>query len=99
MKFNKLLIYNISEKESLDAATWKKIKNFADKVVFVPLNNPSLKKELEDTDAVLINFGTVFGKEEIDSAPKLKYVGVMATAFGKIDAEYAKKKKIAVANL
>ena len=99
MKFDKLLVYNITESETLNPSTWKKIKSLANKTVFVALNHFKLNKELHDADAVLINFGTEFGKKEIDSAPRLKYIGVMATAFGKIDIEYAKKKKIVVANL
>lgn len=48
---------------------------------------------------MLVNFGTAIGKEAINAASKLKYIGVMATAFGKIDTLYAKKKKIIVSNL
>ena len=39
------------------------------------------------------------GKKEINFAPDLKYVSPLATAYGKIDAEYAKKKGIIVANV
>lgn len=99
MKFKKLLVYNIEKSSNLDSATWKKIESFANKIIFLPKNDPKLKRELSDTDGILVNFGTGIGKEEINSAPNLKYIGVMATAFGKIDVGYAKKKKITVANL
>lgn len=99
MKFKKILVYNIDRATSLDAQSWKRIDSFTDKIVFVPKDNPTLKKELLDTDAILVNFGTTIGKEEIDSAHGLKYIGVMATAFGKIDVSHAKKKKVIVSNL
>jgi len=99
MKFKKILVYNIDKSKNLDPQSWKRIESLGNKIVFIPKDDPKLRKELGVTDCVLINFGTTFGKEEIDSAPQLKYIGVMATAFGKIDTVYAKKKKIVVCNL
>ncbi|HSX40896.1 MAG TPA: 2-hydroxyacid dehydrogenase [Candidatus Saccharimonadales bacterium] len=100
MKFNKLLVYNIDKSSSLDPQTWKKIESLTNRIVFVPKDPPqALKRELKDTDGILVNFGTTISKEEIDNAPHLKYIGVMATAFGKIDVAHAKKKKVLVSNL
>ncbi len=50
-------------------------------------------------DCLLVSFGLPVDKKMIDAAPNLKYIGVLATAFGKIDIEYAKKKKIIICNL
>lgn len=99
MKFKKILVYNIDKATNLDFPSWKKIESLGSKIVFVAKDDPNLRKELGDTDCVLINFGTEFGKAEVDSAPHLKYIGVIATAFGKIDVVYAKKKEIIVSNL
>jgi glycerate dehydrogenase len=99
VKFKKILVYNIDRAKNLDPNSWKRIESFTSKIIFVPKDSPTLKQELADTDCVLVNFGTVVGKEEIDAAHNLKYIGVMATAFGKIDTVYAKKKKIIVSNL
>ena len=99
MKFKKIVAYNINESASLDPQTWKKIKSLTDKIVFLKVDSSDFKKELKDTEAILVNFGTVIDKSHIDSAPNLKYIGVMATAFGKIDISHAKKKKVVVSNL
>ena len=99
MKFNKILAYNIEKSKNLDPKSWKRIESLGNKIVFVPKGDSKLKKELSDTDCLLIAFGTSIVKEDIDSAPRLKYIGVLATAFGKIDVLYAKKKKIIVSNL
>ena len=99
MKFKKILVYNIDKSKNLDPKSWKTIESFGNKMVFVPKDSPKLKQELADTDCVLVNFGTAVAKKEIVDAPQLKYVGVMATAFGKIDTNYAKKKKVIVSNL
>lgn len=99
MKFRKILVYNIDRLKNLDPQSWKKIESLGNRIVFVPKDDPRLKKELADSDCLLVAFGTNVVKEDIDSASQLKYIGVMATAFGKIDTAYAKKKKIIVSNL
>lgn len=99
MKFKKILVYNIDRSKNLDSKSWEKIENLGNKLIFVPKDDPKLRSELADTDCLLVAFGTNIVKEDIDSAPNLKYIGVLATAFGKIDTDYAKKKKVIVSNL
>ncbi|MBO4355465.1 MAG: D-2-hydroxyacid dehydrogenase [Clostridia bacterium] len=52
---------------------------------------------IRDADIVLCN-KTVIGKEEIDHAPKLKFIGLFATGYNNIDVEYARTKGITVSN-
>ena len=98
MKFQKILTIGIDEAK-LDPVYWKRLDSLAEKRVNVPKDSPDIKNQLADTDCLLVNFGVAVGKEEIDSAPKLKYVGALATAFGKIDSDYAKTKGITVCNI
>lgn len=99
MKFKKIIAYNIDRSKNLDPKSWKKIESLGNKLVFVSKDDPALRKELLEADCLLVAFGTNIVKEDIDSAPQLKYIGVLATAFGKIDVSHAKKKKIIVSNL
>lgn len=98
MKFKKALLINIT-KEKLDPIYWKKLDNSVERKVLFPKDSPQIQKELTDTDCVLTGFQIDVSKKEIDSAPHLKYVSVLATAYGKIDTNYAKKKKIIVTNV
>lgn len=98
MKFKKILLINIPDK-SLGEDYWKRINVLSSQKVSLPKDDPKTKEELKDTDCLLVSFGLVVDKEMIDGAPNLKYIGVLATAFGKIDVAYAKKKKVVVANL
>lgn len=99
MKFKKILTIGISE-TSLDAGYWKKIDNLTEKRVSVAKDSSKIKAELKDTDCLLVNpFAFKVEKEHIDMAPKLKYIGVLATAYGKVDCDYAAAKKIAVCNI
>ena len=93
MRFKKILVYNIDKSKNLDSQSWKKIASLGSKLVFVPKDDPKLRKELSDTDCLLVAFGTDVVKADIDSAPQLKYIGVLATAFGKIDVYMPRKRR------
>lgn len=59
-----------------------------------------MKEQLKDADCVLVNpFGFVMDKSIIDMAPHLKFIDVLATAYGKVDTVHAKKKGITVSNI
>lgn len=88
MKFHKILVTGF-DKSALDEAVWKKINATSDSIVFEPQ---------ADVDCLLSKFNKV-DKAMIDSLPKLKYIGVLATGYGTVDVEYAKTKKIVVCNI
>ena len=62
-------------------------------------SDPNLKATIADAEVIFCRISTTVDKEVIDAAPNLKYIGVLATSFDKIDIEYAKEKGIAVCNL
>ncbi len=98
MKFKKILMLGIAEWE-LDSQYWKEIDALAEKKIIIPKDSPEIKKQLADTDCLLVAFGIEVDKKIIDRVPKLKYIGVLATGYGKIDIEYARSKGIAVCNI
>lgn len=98
MKFEKVLVVGIN-KAAIEDKYWQKIDKVCVKKVFLPKGSADIRKELADADCLLVGFGVPVTKEDIDSAPNLKFICPYATAFGKIDAFYAKKKKIAVCNI
>lgn len=98
MKFKKILLLNINE-SFLGEEYWQRVKKLTEKIVFLPKDSSQIKSELAAADCLLVSFGFTVDQEMIDAAPNLKYIGVAATAFGKIDVDYAKSKKIVVCNL
>lgn len=98
MQFKKILLIGI-EKSALDALYWEKINALAAEKKHLPKESPDFHNELADTDCLLVNFGIPVTKEDIDAAPNLKYIGTLATAYGKVDTDYAAKKNIPVCNL
>jgi phosphoglycerate dehydrogenase-like enzyme len=98
MKFQKILTVGISD-ASLDKEYWAEIDELADVRVGLSKDSSDILKEIADTDCVLVAFGVPVTAEMIAAAPQLKYIGVLATAYGKIDIESAKQKNIPVSNI
>ena len=98
MKFKKTLIIGITE-SSLDKKYWKQLESSIEKKVFVEKDSADIQMEITDADCLLLAFATSITKELLDKAPNLKYIGQFSTAFGKVDAGYAKSRGVSVANL
>lgn len=94
---DKLVVINISE-DQLDTFHWDKINKIFKSVVFKNQDDIDLLDELKDTNAIFSKFNPV-SKEMIDSAPNLKYIGVFATGYGKVDLKEAKNRNITVSNI
>lgn len=98
MKFSKILAIDIDESK-LDSAYWKRIDSLARKRICIPKGSAEIRNHLADADCLLVNFGVEVDREDINNAPSLKYIGVLATAYGKVDIDYARNKGIAVCNI
>jgi lactate dehydrogenase-like 2-hydroxyacid dehydrogenase len=98
MKFKKAVLLNITE-AMLDREYWQKLDELVENKVLVSADDPNLTAELADADCLLIIWGTKVDKAMMDSAPKLKYIGALATAYGGVDLDYAKSKDIVVTNI
>ena len=99
MKFKKVLTIGIKN-SSLDENYWGIIGELSKKRVSLSADSNEINDQLKDTDCLLINpFVFEVKKELIDLAPELKYISVLATAYGKVDCEYATTKNIAVCNI
>lgn len=98
MKFKKILTIELPEFK-LEKKYWDKIDEFSNIRVNLSKESLQIHKELSDTDCILTGFGIKIDKEIIDKAPKLKYVGVLATGFGGVDTSLCQKKNIIVTNV
>ncbi len=98
MKFRKILTIGIRE-SSLDPEYWKRLDAFSEKRVSLPKDSPDVQRNLVDTDCLLVGFGVTVDKAILDAAPRLRYIGMLGTAYGKIDATYAKSKGTTVCNV
>lgn len=96
--FKKAVLVNVRESD-LDKAYWDQLDKLIENRISISRDDSRLKDELKDCDCLLLGFQIDINKDIIDAAPKLEYIGVLATAYGTIDIEYAKSKNIPVSNL
>jgi glycerate dehydrogenase len=94
MKLQKIACLGFSGSE-LEDSYWNKLDKLAEQRSLA-----ASESELsEDTDALLVKLGAKVPKEVIDKLPNLKYIGMLGTGYGGIDAKYAASKGITVTNI
>ncbi len=98
MSYKKAVLVDIRESD-LDKKYWDQIDELVESKAFITKDGLANNKELTDADCLLLGFQIPVDKAVIDAAPNLKYIGVLATAFGTVDLEHAKSKNIPVCNL
>jgi lactate dehydrogenase-like 2-hydroxyacid dehydrogenase len=96
--FNKMLFIGYVENQ-LEKEHWNRIDRICKKKVLLPRDDPSIDEHLKDSDCLLVKVGAHVGKEIIDKAPILKYIGMFGTGVGRIDIAYATEKNVTICNI
>ena len=96
--FKKALFVGYSQEEFTEEE-WVRIDALVQEKVLLPKDSPDITKHLADADALLLKLGMGADKAMIDSAPNLKYIGMLGTGYGRIDTAYAASKGITVCNI
>ena len=79
--------------------SWGALGGITDNVIIYDRTPKELVVErAKGADIIILN-KVVIDKETIDSLPKLKYIGVLATGYNVVDCDYAAKKGIVVTNI
>lgn len=83
--------------------SWERFKKLGELVVhdrtaYDRAHDDLIVERVKDAEAVILN-KTPFPREVIDRLPKLKYIGVLATGYNIVDADYAKTKGVVVTNI
>ncbi len=93
----KILVTDTATLQSNNDLSLKALSNFGKVSLYSNISHDELVNEITNTDILLCN-KTVIGKELMDIAPRLKYIGIFATGYNNIDIDYAKHKGIVVCN-
>lgn len=78
--------------------SWESIEKLGNLEVYERTAKEETKERMKDADIILTN-KTVITAEDLDAAPSLKYIGVMATGYNVVDVAAAKSRDIAVSNI
>lgn len=98
MGFKKAVLVGIKE-SSLSGEYWARLDELVESRVALEKGDPNIASEVADADCLLVGFQVKVDRQLIDAAPGLRYIGVLATAYGTIDVAYATQKGIPVCNL
>lgn len=81
----------------------EELKEYAKEVIFydtLPKDDAELIERIGDADAALVGFSTVIGKEVLEKAPKLKYIGMICSLYSEesanVDIAFARTRGITV---
>lgn len=96
MKFNIIVVSGI-DRGKLSRATWDRLNSLAERVVIA--GPDKLVAQCKDAEALLVGFEMIINTEVLAAAPKLRYIGVLGTAFDRVDSSAAKQRGIVVTNL
>ncbi|MBI4039201.1 hypothetical protein HY388_00020 [Candidatus Daviesbacteria bacterium] len=98
MKFKKILMIGYSRGD-LGEDQENRLDRLGQEVIRLPKDSQNLAKHLPDTDCLLVRLGASVDQTMMNSAPELKYIGMLGTGYGRIDAKYASQKGIVVCNI
>lgn len=98
MKFNKAVFVNI-EDSHFDEQYWDTLNSLYETKISLKREDPNLLNELADCDVLLLGFQVPVGRDLLAAAPNLKLINILATAYGTVDIEEAKRRSIPVCNL
>lgn len=97
-KFKKIIMSGYS-KADLGDEEWKRLKKFTNSPILLSNDSSEINASLIECDCLLVKLGSTVDKKIIDSAPSLRYIGMLGTGYGRIDTVYAAKKGITVCNI
>lgn len=98
VKLRKLVVVGLAE-AMLDAEHWRQLGELAGTVVRLDRGEPDIPARIADADGVIVGFAVPAGRELIDAAPELRYLGVASTAYDVVDIAYATDRNITVTTL
>lgn len=94
----RLVFVSFAEHE-LSAASWERIGHLAKDIVRVEREGTDLASALRRADGLILRLGMSADASLQDLAPKLRYIGMFGTGYGRIDVEHARQRGIVVTNV
>ena len=78
--------------------SWQPLERYGKLTIYDRTSSSQLIERAAQSEILLTN-KVLLMREQIDQLPRLRYIGVNATGYNVVDAEYARKKGIVVTNI
>ena len=98
MKFQRLVFADFDQ-ATLPEEIWERARGSAEEIVLVDASSPGYRSVVAGADGLILRLGLSADAELLGTATKLRYIGVLATDFGRIDTEAAKRHGVVVSNI
>lgn len=96
MKFKTIVVSGI-DRAKLSKSTWDRLNSLTEQVILA--GPKELVTAIQHADALLVGFETIVDAAVLRAAPNLKYIGVLGTAYDRVEVTTAKERGVAVTNL
>ena len=91
------IVITDSKTISDDSSFFEPLREMGELVLYDLSKKEQIPERIREADVVLCN-KTALGREELQNATNIKYIGLFATGFNNIDTEYTNEHGIAVCN-
>lgn len=98
MSFSRLVLLSFAPTD-LGAPAWRRIEAISDSRVLIGEDSPDLEQALSDADGLLLKVGVGADRSRLELAPRLRYIGVLGTGYGRVDTACAASRGITVCNV
>ncbi|MDH3309154.1 MAG: 2-hydroxyacid dehydrogenase [Gammaproteobacteria bacterium] len=97
MKFNKIVMLCYSQSNFREQAG-QRLRRLSEEIKALPEDSPEIPNHIADADCLLVETGISVDQTLISAAPRLKYIGVFGSGYGRVDVPYAASRGITVCN-
>jgi len=98
LMLTKLVLADFAQDE-LEDSQWISLSRVVSSIVRVSRAPEEIEREIGDADGLILRLGMSADEDLFRMAPKLRYIGMYGTGYGRINIDAAKKRGIVVTNL
>lgn len=98
MPFDRLVFANFDH-DTMPPDIWDRAQACTDQLVMVSADSEEYRSVIASAGGLVLRLGMSADAELLASAPRLRYLGMLGTDYGRIDADAAKAQGIVVSNI
>jgi lactate dehydrogenase-like 2-hydroxyacid dehydrogenase len=97
VKFKKIVMLSYSQSTFSEQAG-RRLERLCEEIRALPEDSPEITHHVADADCLVVETGIPVDQVIINAAPRLKYIGVFGTGYGRVDVQYSASRGITVCN-